>query len=180
MESKKLSEWQELKKNLKQLLKKYHNIRDIIVFGSFLKSKPHPKDLDLALIVNKKDTGLSGEVKSDLKTLKLDIEILLPEDLYQTRLGLSLITEGFSIRNEKFLRELLNIIPKKIYIYELKHLNQTQKVLFGRGLKTTLKQVNGVKIGSGSVMIPIEETGQFEDFLQTWDLKYKTKEYLVF
>ena len=168
-----------MKKSLKQLLKKYPNLRDIVVFGSSVKGKQSPKDIDIALIVNKKDIALTGEIKEHLKNSRLDIEMLLPEEVYQTRLGLSLISEGFSIRTNRFLREFLQIKPAKIYIYELKQLTQTQKVLFGRGLKTILKEINGTKMGSGSVMIPIEKTGKFEDFLDTWNLKYKTKEYLI-
>ena len=119
-----------MKKSLKLLLKKYPNINDIIVFGSSVKGKQAPKDIDIALIVNKKEISLSGEIKEDLKNKNLDIEMLLPEEVYQTRLGLSLISEGFSIRCGKFLREQLNLRPQKIYIYELKQLTQTQKVFF--------------------------------------------------
>ena len=179
MESKKSSEWQELNKSLKLLLKKYPNINDIIVFGSSVKGKQSPKDIYIALIVNKKEISLSGEIKEDLKNKNLDIEMLLPEEVYQTRLGLSLISEGFSIRCGKFLREQLNLRPQKIYIYELKQLTQTQKVFFGMGLKDILKKTDGAKIGSGSVMVPLGKTGLFEDFLDTWHLKYTSKEYLV-
>lgn len=67
----------------------------------------------------------------------------------------------------------------KIYTYNLKHLTQTKKVFFGRGLNQMIKEIKGVKLGAGSVMVPIDQSSKFEDFLNTWDLKYKTKEYLV-
>ena len=123
--------WQDLKKSLKKLLKEYKQIQDCIIFGSFVKEKYNPKDMDLALIVDKLDTSLVGEIKEFLKINNLDIELIKPEEIYQSRLGLTLISEGFSIKNDRFLREKLGLYPQKIYIYDIKNLKHTQKVLFG-------------------------------------------------
>ncbi len=168
-----------MKKSLRKLLKKYKEIQDFIIFGSFVKGKYRPKDIDVAAVVDEKNISLVGEIKEQLKIKNLDVELIKPEELYQTRLGLTLISEGFSIKNNAFLREKLGISPMKIYIYGIRHLTQTKKVLFGRGLNQIMKDANGVKLGAGSVMIPIEQSSMFEEFLDTWELKYKTKEYLV-
>jgi predicted nucleotidyltransferase len=179
MASKQSLEWQELKKNLKKLLPKYKEIKDFIIFGSLVKGRYPPKDIDIALVVDKKDISLVGEIKDKLNIKNLDAEMINTEEIYQTRLGLILISEGFSIKNNKFLREKIGISPMKIYTYEIKHLIQTKKVLFGRGLNQMIKDTKGIKLGAGSIMIPINQSGKFEDFLNTWELKYKTKEYLV-
>lgn len=168
-----------MEKSLKKLLVKYKQIQDFIIFGSLVKGKSSPKDKDIALIVDKKEYFLVGDIKEQLNIKDLDLEMLKPEDIYQTRLGLTLMSEGFSVRSNKFLREKLGISPMKIYTYEIRHLTQTKKVFFGRGLNQTIKDTKGVKLGAGSVMIPINKSSQFEDFLDTWELKYKTKEYLV-
>lgn len=151
----------------------------MIIFGSLVKGKFNPNDIDLALVVDKKDIVLVGEVKTELNIKGLDIELIKPEEIYQTRLGLTLIAEGFSIKNNRFIREKLGLVPMKIYSYDLKKLIQTKKVLFGRGLNQIIKETKAVKLGAGSIMVPIQESSKFEDFLNTWDLKYKTKEYLV-
>ena len=179
MALKKSSKWLELKKSLKKLLKKYNKIQDFIIFGSFVKGKYNPKDIDIALVIDKKDISLVGEIKGQLKTKNLDIEMIKPEEIYQTRLGLTLISEGFSIKNNKFLREKMGLLPMKIYIYEIKNLTQTKKVFFGRGLNHFIKDAKAEKLGAGSIMVPIEQSGKFEDFLETWSLKYRTREYLV-
>lgn len=168
-----------MKKSLKKLLKKYKDIKDIIVFGSLVKDKHAPKDIDIAIVKDKKEISLVGEIKEKLDIKNLDIELIKPEEIYQTRLGLTLVTEGFSIKNNKFLREKLNLSPMKIYIYGIKNLTQTKKVMFGRGLKQVMKDTEAIKLGAGSIMVPIEKSGSFEDFLDSWNLKYKTKEYLV-
>lgn len=160
-------------------MKKYNQIEDFIIFGSLVKGKYAPKDVDIALVVEKKDISLIGEIKDQLIIKNLDMEMVKPEEIYQTRLGLTLITEGFSIRSNKFLRERLGLSPMKIYTYGIKNLTQTKKVLFGRGLNQIIKDTKAVKLGAGNIMLPIEQSSKFEDFLETWNLKYKTKEYLV-
>lgn len=180
MASKQLSIWQRLKKSLKTLLIKSEEIQDFIVFGSLVKGKYAPKDIDIALVVGKKNISLTGEAKEQLGNFSnLDLEMITPEEMYQTRLGMVLITEGFSIKRNKFLREELGISPMKIYVYEIKSFTQTRKVLFGRGLNLIIKNINGTRLGAGCVMIPISHTAEFEDFLDTWNLKYSTKEYTV-
>jgi predicted nucleotidyltransferase len=160
-------------------LKKYKSVKDVIIFGSTVKGKYAPKDIDIALITEKKETLLAGEIKSELDIKNIDMEMVVPEEIYQTRLGLSLISEGFSIKNNRFLREMMGLSPKKIYTYEIKSLTQTKKVLFGRGLNQIIKDTNSIKLGAGSIMVNIQESGKFEDFLETWGLKYKAKEFLV-
>ncbi|MFH1637419.1 MAG: nucleotidyltransferase domain-containing protein [Candidatus Woesearchaeota archaeon] len=179
MASKQSFEWQELKKSLKELLKRYKEIEDIIVFGSVVKGKAIPKDIDIALVVNKKDPSLVGEIKDQLKLKNIDIEIVKPQDIYQTRLGTTLLSEGFSVKNCMFLRDKLALSPMKIYTYEIKNLTQTKKVLFGRGLNQIMEETKATKLGSGSIMVPVGQSSKFEEFLETWDLKYKAREYLV-
>jgi len=161
-------------------LKSYSSIKDIILFGSVVKNKDNPKDIDLAIITDKKDLSLTGDIKSLLNIPNIDIEMITPDDMFRSRLGLTLMTEGLSIRKNKFLRDSLGISPVKVYVYEIKTLTQTKKVTFGRGLNSILKSSKGTKLGAGSVMVPIEQTGIFENFLNTWGLKYISKEYMFF
>lgn len=167
-----------MKKNLKNLLKKYDNIKDLIIFGSLVKGKFSPKDIDIAIVTEKKDISLVGEIKEKLPD-KVDIEMINEQDIYQSRLGLNLICEGFSIKKNKYIRDILNLKPMKIYTYEIKNLTQTKKVLFGRGLNHIISETKATKLGAGCIIVPIQESSKFEDFLDTWNLKYSTKEYLV-
>ena len=168
----------ELKKNLKRFLRKYEGIEDIIIFGSFVKDKFEPKDIDIAIISQDKNPSIVGEISSSLSE-KTDIEVLSNNQIYQTRIGLSIISEGFSVKENKFLRDMLGIEAKKIYSYDLKGLSASQKRAFNRALKEHLNKINGERLGSGCVMIPIEKTGFFEDFLEVWNLNVKSKEYKV-
>lgn len=169
----------ELKKNLRKILKRYDLIEDIIIFGSFVKARTTPKDIDLAFIVKEKDTKLVHEIKKELIVSKAHLEFIKSDDVYSSQLFLSLINEGFSVRKDSFLRHKLKIRPMRLYAYDLKHLNKSKKTLFGIALKKTLKKIKGEKISVGAVLVPISQTSYFEDFLEVWGMKYKTKEWTV-
>lgn len=165
-----------LKKNLKKFLKRYKDIEDIIIFGSFIKDKFQPKDIDIAIITPKRNLSLIGEISSQLPE-EIDIENLLSNQIYKTKVGMSIISEGFSIKENKFLRDIMGIVPKKIYTYEIKKLGASQKRSFNRALKDQLNKTKGKRLGAGCVMIPIEKTGGFEEFLEHWDLKLEVNKY---
>ena len=150
------------------------------MFGSLVKGKFKPNDVDIALLVKEKEIALVGEVKEFLGKRNVDIELVSLEEFYSTRIGLTLITEGFSVKRDKFLKDILGLKSKKIYIYNIKHLTQSHKVLFGRGLNFVLNKIKAVKLGAGSVMVPLESSGEFEDFLARWEMKYNVKEYNIF
>lgn len=169
----------ELKQNLKKILKKYDSIKYIIIFGSYVKGREDPKDIDLALIVTEKDLKLLDLIKKELITDKIHLEFINLEDIFFNSLFLSLINEGYSIKKDKFVREILNIRPMKLYAYNLKHLNKSKKTLFGIALKHTLKKIKGEKVSIGSVLIPINQVSYFEDFMDVWGMRYKTKEWIV-
>lgn len=169
----------ELKKNLRKILKKYNLIKDIIIFGSFVKGRDNPKDIDLAFILIEKDIKLVNLIKKELITDKAHLEFIDIGDIYYNSLFLSLINEGLSIKENKFLRDILKIRPMRLYSYDLKHLNKSKKTIFGMALKDSLKKMKGEKVSTGAVLIPINQTSYFEDFLDVWGMKYKTREWNV-
>lgn len=165
-----------LKMELRHILRKYSELYDIIVYGSYFRNK----SLDVALIVGKKDLMLQSRIIDDLKMDDINIHQIEFNDAYKNPIWLSLTTEGFSVKENKFLKDLLGMVPMKIYSYSLKQLSQVKKVQFTRALNNTIKKINGLKFGIGVVLVPIKEVNYFEEFLDYWDLKYDSKEWTVF
>ncbi len=179
MQSKKLPNLAELKRNLKKLLKKYDTIKDIIIFGSFVKGRDNPKDIDLAFLVFKKSIELVDKIKKDIDLINVHLDFIEVDDLYSNPLFLSLINEGYSIKYDGFIRDILNIKPMRVFVYDLKHLDKSKKTLFGMALKKCLIKIKGEKMSNSVVLIPLQQTSYFEDFLEAWGMKYKTKEWTV-
>lgn len=159
------------------MLRKHRQINDVVVFGSFLKSKFKPNDIDIMILADKKKEYTLN--LSELK-LKAHLEYRSLNEIFYEPILISLIAEGYSIKHQKYLKEIIGIKPAKLYIYKLTEFQKNKKIMFSTALTKMLKTLNGERVAAGAVLIPQEKTGAFEDFLNTWELKYSTKEYLIF
>ncbi len=166
-------------KKLRALLKKHPQIEDFIIFGSFVKGKFRPNDIDVVMITVGKERELQREIKKRLGE-KVHLENYTFREIFYEPLIINILAEGYSVKTKKFLRGLLGIKPLKMFIYNLKGFERVKKVQFSTALTKMLKTLQGERIAAGSVLIPVKEASAFEDFLNTWGLKYKTREYLVF
>lgn len=165
-------------KKLRKLLKKYE-IQDIIIFGSAVKGKTKPRDIDIALLVKEKDEDLIEKIENDIRKnidYNVDFTVMSIEDVYSS-VWLSLIKEGFSISKGKYLHEIYNIEPCILFKYNLKSLDRVKKVQFDRGLNEILKATKGTRLLRTIVVIPLEESFQFEEFLKTWKLEYEARRF---
>lgn len=168
-----------LKEDLKKLLKRYKEINDIYLFGSFVKGKFRPADIDIAVITSKKDYSLLNKIIKDLKKYpSLHIEPVLIKEIFTEPIWKSLLSEGFSVKKNKYLIDLMKIKSMILYNYDLKKLNHSKKTLFNRAFRNELKVTGGISVSRGAVMIPISQTSEFEEFLDRWD-KVKTKKWRI-
>lgn len=157
-------------RKLKTLLNK-DAIQDIIIFGSASKGKINPNDVDIAILLKKEMPEIKKLVKDIIPNA--DVQIIGPYDVYN-KLFLTIIKEGFSVKKNAYLHDLYNIKPVKLYKYNLKQLTSSKKVMFERAIKS----IGHIKRLSNSViLVPIEHSSQFEDFLRHWQLDIETEEY---
>ncbi len=114
MQLKKSLELAKLKKNLKNILKNYKEIKDIIIFGSFVKNKEESKDIDIAMIVEKKDIILISKLKKDILA-DIHITLITENEIITNPLTLTLINEGYSMVKDDYIKNILKIKPMKLY-----------------------------------------------------------------
>lgn len=168
-----------MREDLKRLLKRYREINDFYIFGSFVKGKYKPADIDVAVITNKKDFDLLKKIIKDMKEYpNLHIELVLLNEIFTEPIWKSLLSEGFSVRKNKYIRDLMRIESMMLYNYNLRALNHSEKTLFNRAFKAELKITSGMPVSRGAVMIPISKTNEFEAFLSRWE-KAKIKKWRV-
>lgn len=165
-------------KKLEKLLKKYSQIEDIVVFGSAVKGKEMPKDIDIAVIMKDRDIDLFRKIKDEL--VDLHLELVISSSLLRNRLSLNILLEGYSVDKHAFFRETLGLKPVKLFIYTLVGFERSKKSLFSMALTKNLKKVKGKRLAPGAVIIPIGKSGYFNEFLETWKIKYKTSEWTMF
>lgn len=150
-------------KNKLKLFIKDSEIIDIIIFGSSAKGKSSPKDIDIALITDKKITKqLEG----------LHISIIRPKEFFQNppSIATTILREGFSIRNNKPYAEAIRFNSKTLFIYILKNLNASNKVRISRILhgnkkdKGMVEKEDGKWLSNQVFTTPIEKDYLFEQF----------------
>lgn len=162
-------------------MKKYNLLEDIVIFGSFVREKTSPKDIDIAFLVHKKDEHTLEKIELEIKKLielKIDTITLTIKDVYSP-VWLSIILEGWSVRQGEFLPVLYGTRAKILYKYSIKMLNPVQKVQFDRGLKKLLEDLEGIRLIRTIVLIPLQKSEQFEEFLQTWKIEFETQRYTL-
>jgi predicted nucleotidyltransferase len=183
MGSEKLSKLKDLRENLNPLIE--GNIVDIIVFGSVVKRKHKPKDVDVAVVVREEKeleleelSGIRERIKDFFESV--DTEVIEPEDIYTTKLGLRIILEGYSILKSGFLNDVLGVEASNIYEYSLEKLDRSGKTRFNRALRGVIDELGGEKIGRGVIKVPRRNSGEAEDIFKRWDIWDKVKTTEIF
>jgi len=169
-----------LKGDLKKLLKEYKDIGDFYIFGSFVKGKFKPADIDVALITYRKDFKLLSDVLKQLKRYpNLHIEMFLFKEIFTEPIWKSLLSEGFSVKKNNYLRDLMNIKSNVLYQYSLKEMNRSEKTMFNRAFTQELKTTKGMAISAGSALIPIVQEKEFDEFLEHWPKAHTKKQRIL-
>jgi predicted nucleotidyltransferase len=151
------------------------NIEDIFIFGSLVKNGL-AKDIDLALLLKEKVN--LPELKKKIQVvlnLPADIQVLTLNSVYSS-LWLTLLKEGYSVKEEKFLAELYGIKPMVLYKYSLTSLNAAQRVQFSRAVKSVLK-TEGHYLTRSVLLVPLALRNQMVELLKAWKIYYEAQEY---
>ncbi len=181
-----------LKANLKSLLKKEKYLVDIFLFGSAFKGKEKPNDIDIIALFRDNNYELIERVLYQIKKVGEKLEILLHiepivvDQLHNQKAYPFLLHEGFSLRNMKFLHELLGFKPFVLITYNLEDKTPSEKVRFSYALygrkegDGLLKKLKGKVIGKGSFLIPINQQAAIKSFFELWNTKYKEQRLFIF
>lgn len=166
-----------LLKELQSLLKKEKLLADIFVFGSAVKGKERPNDIDIIGFFREKNYKAAEDIlynakkAADAMGIILHTEPMFAEDLFQPVL-LSVLHEGFSIRQNKPIRELLGVAPYFLINYSLAGKTSSEKVMFSYALygrkkgEGLLAEIKGKAAGRGSIMVPAESEARIAAFLK--------------
>lgn len=179
-------------KKLKDYLKKQKDkdIFDIVIYGSAVKGKIRPNDVDVLVIfrtgslrerldrIQKIKDGFDSDIKIDIKALLLE-ELLSPEFFGRT----GVFIEGVSVFEDRKFSERLGFVGVVIFTYNMKDKDHTEKVKFnyilsGRGKDGLVKMLGGRHLSPGTVEIPIENSDEFESVLKLHKIDYRRDDVL--
>jgi len=159
---------------LKNKLKKYledKEVIDILLFGSFVKGKQSPGDIDVAIITEK---------DVPIVIPGFHVSILKPEDFFKSlSLINTLLREGYSLKNNKPFSELYSFLSRVLFVYELSNLKPSKKVMivnFLHGKNNNLGMVeenSGKWLANQVFIVPINKNYIFEKFFLNMGVKFK-------
>lgn len=168
---------------IKEWIKK-NKVIDVIMFGSSVRGKSKPGDVDLCILI--KDEGRSLDLVDSLGKLtdkfkqKFQINVLDVDSYFKgNTLAKTILQEGFSVRFSKNFASAFGFESKSLFVYSLKGFNASKRVqlhyvLKGRyGSKGILKEIDGSLIGSGSILVPTTKEDVLREVFDHWSVKYK-------
>lgn len=171
---------------------KANDVFDIIVYGSSVREKEKPNDIDILLIFLDKELNkrliIAQKFKEILKKniKNLDIKTInLPELFDKNFLARQgALVEGYSLLDSIPIARKLGFEGYSLFTYNLKKLDHNKKTKFiyaliGRKNKGMLKLVDAKYLGKGVIAIPIAKSAIFEDFLKKWGIDYKENKILI-
>ena len=174
-----------LTKLSKKVLKENKEIEDIILFGSFMKGKSKPKDIDILLIFK---TKINKSLETPFKQLneKIDVNSITKQELdgegFIAKEGLYL--EGLSLKTNKLLANSLGFSSFALVKYSLKNIKGSERVKFyyalnGRNKEGFLTTIQAKKFSEEVIICDYNKIEQLKDFFNTWNLKYNITPTLI-
>ncbi len=160
---------------------------DILLFGSVVRGKTKPQDIDLCLVFRREvNLNLLKEIESilgedyHLSSLVVDHFFTNPHSLAKT-----ILLEGKSIITGKRFTDNFGLTSFSLYSYDLSSQPPSQKVKFvylmrGRdGQEGLIRKLKGYFISNNSFVVPLEFDSQLIEVLDQWNIKYNRKKIMM-
>ena len=159
-------------------------IIDILLFGSAVKGKETPQDLDLLIIFKeKKEYQLAQELKKSIQSrTKLNVEIILKtyEELFLENFIAreAILAESYSLLNKINFAAGFGYLTRVLFSYQLKGKTSSERTrfyyaLYGRGFKGVLENLNAQKYAETVILCPLENQMKMREFLESWKVEFK-------
>ena len=164
-----LKELSEIKNKLGKVLND-KEVHDVIIFGSFIKGKTKPEDIDIAIISDREKFKIKG----------FHISVISINDFFKP-VGLinTLLREGYSLIRNKSFSEVYGFKNQCLFKYELSDLPASKKVQvvnFLRGRrdeKGLVLEKGGEWISNQVFLCPVLSDFIFDGFFINSKVKFK-------
>jgi len=174
-----------LNKAAKQFFKTHKDaLMDIILFGSLMRGKEKPSDIDVLLIFNNAvNKNIEYEFRNILSKIEKNVSIVsrtkadykIPS--FDAREGL--LFEGYSIGGSKFVAEEFGFKSMGLFIYQTKNLSNAEKTRFyyamnGRtNTKGFIAQSGSIRLSDNMLVFDLSAVEDAKEFFQEWHIDYK-------
>lgn len=158
-------------------------IKDIILFGSVLRGKDNPSDIDILIVfINNINKDIEYEFKKKISRIVSNASIIskTQDSLHDSSFSAreAILFEGYSLINKKPIASLSGFESLGIFIYQTKKLNNVDKTRFyyalnGRsGAKGVIYLLNAIKLSDNIIAVPLSQTENTKEFFTRWNIDY--------
>ena len=169
---------------LKKKAKQYPAIEDIILFGSFVRGKTKPQDVDVLLIFQiVVDKEVEYTIRKVLEKFYPNLSLLsktiktVQDPAFDARE--SILFEGISLLDGVYYCSKYGFSARGMFRYEFKNWSSLQRTKFyhafngRRSTKGIVDRTQSIKLSDKVVLVPVENIELFKEFLESWGLEYR-------
>ncbi len=172
-----------LRKTLKKIIEKEKEVHDIVVFGSVVRGKEKPQDIDIIVIFKKVvNKEIEYQIKKEIEKQYENVSIISKTEntLFDSSFDAreSILFEGKSLITGTAIGEKYGYVPIGIFKYQFKNWNKLQKTKYyhalnGRdGKKGIAQKLGCVKLSDGIIFVQLNNIEKFRSFLDSWKLDF--------
>src|SRR3989344_873906 len=173
-----------LKNKIKNLLENEENLLDIVFFGSVIRGKQNPSDIDvLILFKSKVNKDVEYAIRKELDKHYNNISVISKTEKTLFDVGFdareSILFEGESILSGRNIAESYGFSRFAGFKYNFKGWTDLQKTKFyyalnGRRKNNGIaKELDVIKLSNSFIIVPIHKMELFKNFLDAWQINYK-------
>ncbi len=166
------------------------DILDIVLFGSSVRGKQKPNDLDILILFKEKENlDISYELKKELEFLEIPLQIIsktyfsLRDNNFKAKEAY--LSEGISLIKKQPIAESLGYSNFILFKYQLMDFNQSKRMqfqyaLYGRDKRSgIIQRLKLTKFADGAILSPLESADEVASFLNSWNIKYDSHPLLI-
>ncbi len=169
---------------LKNKIRKYSEIEDILIFGSTVRGKENPNDTDIMIIFKTTvDKNTEYKIKKELEKQYKNISIIsktkktVLEPTFDARE--SILSEAISLVTGKNLANKYGFSSLGLFKYNIKGWSNVQKTKFYYALngrtskdKGIVQDLNCIKLADNIILAPLDKIEPLREFLDFWKINY--------
>ncbi len=172
-----------LKNELHKIVKQHPEVLDILLFGSSVRGKSTPADIDILLLFQEKvDKNVEYTARNILQKYAKNISIIsktektILDPAFDARE--SMLFEAQSLLTGKNIAHQYGFSSFGMFKYHFNQWSKLQKTKFyyalnGRGKTGIADQYKSIKLSDSVMLVPLEHIEEFRSFLESWKVEYK-------
>jgi len=135
---------------------------DVLFFGSSVRGKAHPGDVDVCVLWNREKKHIEGGISKNYE------ELFMPEFLARE----DILADAISLRLGKKLSEAFGYSSFAGFIYSLRSRDYNERAKFHAAFRKVSEELGMLRF-RGFALVPVSSSEKFKEFLKYWKVPFR-------